>query len=126
MKRTDIKSHCPVNFTLEAVGDPWTLLILRDIAFFEKKTFKDFLASPERITTSVLTNRLSALERNGILIKHPHATDLRSSVYMLTQKGLELIPLLLNMVEWGTKHDPQSTGYEYKSLLHKFKKSGMR
>lgn len=111
MKRTDVKSHCPVNFTLEAVGDPWSLLVLRDIVFFGKKTFKEFAASSERITTSVLTDRLSSLEKNGILTKQPHPTDLRRYVYVLTEKGVGLVPVLLNMMEWGTAHDPRSTGH---------------
>jgi len=119
----DIKSHCPINFTLEVVGDPWSLLILRDIAFFEKNTFKDFLESSERITTNILTNRLFMLEKNGILTKEPHPTDLRSSLYTLTKKGHGLIPLLIAMVKWGTKHDPHSTGHAYKNSFQEFKKN---
>src|SRR3989344_5596201 len=107
MKRMDIKSHCPINFTLEVVGDPWSLLILRDIAFFEKNTFKDFLESSERITTNILTNRLFMLEKNGTL----------------TKKGHGLIPLLIAMVKWGTKHDPHSTGHAYKNSFQEFKKN---
>ncbi|HRH78374.1 MAG TPA: winged helix-turn-helix transcriptional regulator, partial [Cellvibrionaceae bacterium] len=60
MKRTDTKSHCPINFTLEIMGDPWSLLVLRDVVFFGKHTFKEFLESAERITTSVLTSRLNS------------------------------------------------------------------
>lgn len=110
MKRTDIKSHCPVNFTLEVVGDPWSLLVLRDIVFFGKHTFKEFLESSERITTSVLTSRLNSLEKHGVLTKQPHPTDLRSSLYHLTEKGLGLVPMLLAMMEWGTTHDRHSAG----------------
>ena len=56
MKRTDRKSHCPVNFALETVGDPWSLLVVRDIVFHGKHAFGEFLASEERITTSVLAD----------------------------------------------------------------------
>lgn len=122
MKRTDIKSHCPINFTLEAVGDPWSLLILRDITYFGKHTFKDFASSSERITTSVLTNRLTNLEEQGILSKHPHATDKRVSVYRLTEKGLDLVPVLLEMMAWGTKYDPQSAGHRKKAFVARIRK----
>lgn len=111
MKRSDIKSHCPVNFTLEILGDPWSLLVLRDLVFFGKKTFKEFLESSERITTSVLTNRLANLELQGVLAKQPHPTDMRSSIYSLTEKGLGIVPMLLCMMEWGTTYDTKSTGH---------------
>ncbi|RYY73084.1 MAG: transcriptional regulator [Gammaproteobacteria bacterium] len=119
MKRTDIKSHCPVNFTLETVGDPWSLLILRDIVFFDKHTFKEFLGSSERITTSVLTSRLASLEAQGVLSKHPHPTDQRSAIYSLTEKGLGLVPMMLCMMEWGTSHDPDSMGHRKKELVER-------
>ncbi|HEY6528835.1 MAG TPA: helix-turn-helix domain-containing protein [Cellvibrionaceae bacterium] len=121
MKRTDTKSHCPVNFTLELIGDPWSLLVLRDIVFFGKQTFKEFLDSSERITTSVLTSRLSNLEKHGILTKQPHATDLRSSLYRLTEKGLGLVPMLLAMMEWGTTYDAKSAGRRKKDFVERIK-----
>lgn len=121
MKRTDIKSHCPVNFTLEIIGDPWSLLVLRDIVFFDKHTFKEFLESSERITTSVLTNRLANLEKQGVLAKQPHPTDLRSAIYTLTEKGLGLVPMLLCMMEWGTTNDANSTGHRKKEFVERIK-----
>ncbi len=117
MKRTDIKSHCPINFTLEILGDPWSLLVLRDVVFFGKQTFKEFLESSERITTSVLTSRLNNLEAEGILLKRPHPTDQRSALYQLTEKGIGLVPVLLAMMEWGTRHDPKSAGHRKKDLV---------
>jgi DNA-binding HxlR family transcriptional regulator len=117
MKRTDTKSHCPINFTLEILGDPWSLLVLRDIVFFGKQTFKEFLESSERITTSVLTSRLVSLENHGIVLKQPHPTDQRSALYKLTEKGIGLVPVLLAMMEWGTRHDPHSAGHRKKALV---------
>ena len=84
MKRTDRKSHCPVNFALETVGDPWSLLVVRDIVFHGKHAFGEFLASEERITTSVLADRLATLVRTGILAKRRSATDRRKESYSLT------------------------------------------
>ena len=122
MKRLDKKSDCPVNFTLEAVGDPWSLLILRDIVYFGKHTFKEFLSSEERIATNMLSDRLAKLERNGILKKELHPSDKRRDLYILTKKGLDLIPLLLNMMEWGTKYDPKSTGHTKKAFVERIRK----
>jgi DNA-binding HxlR family transcriptional regulator len=122
MKRTDVKSHCPINHTLETIGDPWSLLILRDIVFFGKHTFKEFFESSERITTSVLTDKLVNLEKNGILTKQTNPEDQRRVIYVLTEKGLDLIPTLLSMMQWGTSYDPESTGHRKKELVDRIKK----
>lgn len=122
LKRTDVKSHCPINFTLEAVGDSWSLLILRDIMYSGKHTFKDFFDSEERITSSVLADRLSHLVKNEVLIKEPSPADKRSAAYVFTEKGLGLIPILLDMMEWGTTQDPQSLGHEKKDFVARIRK----
>lgn len=109
MKRT-AKSHCPVNFALETVGDSWSMLIVRDIVFGGKKTHGEFLRSEEKIATNILAQRLTHLVDVGILIKKPHATDKRKDLYDLTDKGLDLIPILFELSYWGTRHDPQTTG----------------
>ncbi|HET9059381.1 MAG TPA: helix-turn-helix domain-containing protein [Acidimicrobiales bacterium] len=106
MKRRDRKSHCPVNVALETFGDPWTLLVVRDIVFHGKHTFGEFFASAERVTTSVLADRLASLVAAGILTKHPSATDGRKECYRLTDKGLGLIPVLVEMANWSIGHDP--------------------
>ncbi len=106
MKRTDHKSHCPINFSLEVVGDPWTLLVVRDIVFYGKHTFSEFMASAERITTSVLADRLALLVEKGILHKSPSTEDKRREVYVLTAKGLALIPVLVELANWGVAYDP--------------------
>lgn len=108
MRRTDIKSHCPINFALEVVGDPWSLLIVRDIVYFGKKTYGEFLESDERIATNVLACRLADLEHRGILQKHPHDFDKRKEVYVLTDRGLDLIPILLDLACWGACHDVET------------------
>lgn len=109
MKRTDSKSHCPVNFALETFGDAWSLLIVRDIVFWGKRTYGEFLSSGEGIATNVLAARLAHLEQKGILSKGAHETDKRKEVYSLTEKGLGLIPILLEMSGWSSEHDPQTT-----------------
>jgi DNA-binding HxlR family transcriptional regulator len=108
VKRNDKKSDCAINFSLETFGDPWSLLIVRDIIYFGKRTYGEFLASDERIGTSVLARRLAALEKKGILTKTLNKTDKRKEEYRLTSKGLDLIPLLLDLAEWGGTHDPDT------------------
>lgn len=105
MKRTDRKSHCPVNFALETVGDPWSLLVVRDIVFYGKHAFGEFLASEERITTSVLADRLATLVRTGVLAKERSTADRRKESYALTSKGLALIPILVELASWGVRYD---------------------
>lgn len=109
MKRAENKSHCPVNFALETFGDAWSLLIVRDIVFWGKRTYGEFLDSGEGIATNVLAARLAHLESKGILSKGPHESDRRKEVYALTEKGLALIPILLEMSGWSATYDPETT-----------------
>ena len=108
MKRTDQKSHCAVNFALESVGDSWSLLIVRDIAFNGKHTFHEFLASEERIARNILANRLAQLEHQGIVARQPDPQDRRVGFYTLTDKGIDLIPVLLALSTWSAKYDPDT------------------
>ena len=105
MKRSDNKSRCPINFSLETIGDNWSMLIVRDIVYFGKKTFNEFLNSEEGISTNILTARLNHLEHKNVLVKMPHPTDKRKEIYGLTEKGLDLIPILLELAIWGFGHD---------------------
>ncbi|MDB5085239.1 MAG: transcriptional regulator [Bacilli bacterium] len=108
MKRSDNKSHCPINFALETFGDPWSLLIVRDIVYAGKRTYGECLNSEEGIASNILANRLVQLEQKGILVKRPHDTDKRKDVYSLSEKGLDLIPVLHELAGWGAKHDPET------------------
>jgi DNA-binding HxlR family transcriptional regulator len=109
MKRAENKSHCPVNFALETFGDTWSLLIVRDIVFWGKRTYGEFMDSGEGIATNVLAARLAHLEQKGILRKGPHPSDGRKEMYTLTEKGLALIPILLEMCGWSAQHDTETT-----------------
>ena len=95
-----------MNFALETVGDPWSLLVVRDIVFYGKHAFGEFLASEERITTSVLADRLATLVRTGVLAKERSTADRRKESYALTSKGLALIPILVELASWGVRYDP--------------------
>jgi DNA-binding HxlR family transcriptional regulator len=109
MKRMDRKSDCAINFSLENFGDPWSLLIVRDIFYHGKRTYGEFLASDERIGTSVLARRLAALEKSGVLLRIPNEQDKRTIEYQLTQKGLHLIPVLEALTAWGATYDPDTS-----------------
>jgi DNA-binding HxlR family transcriptional regulator len=102
---SNLRSDCPVNFAVEILGDKWSLLIIRDIIFWGKKTYGDFLRSDEGIATNILASRLASLEKGGILSKATDAADKRKDVYRVTEKGLDLIPVLIEMVAWSAKND---------------------
>lgn len=105
------RSNCPVNFGLEAFGDRWSLLIIRDIIFWGKKTYSDFLRSDEQIATNILAARLASLEEAGIVFRTAHPTDKRKDVYGLTTRGLDLIPLMVEIISWsGKQGDWQAIG----------------
>jgi DNA-binding HxlR family transcriptional regulator len=109
MKHTQHRrSDCPINFALETFGDTWSLLIIRDIVYFGKQTYGEFLASEEGIATNILANRLARMEQQGILMKLPHPTDVRKERYVLTEKGLDLIPVMVEIANWSAEHDPQT------------------
>ena len=109
MKHTNHRrSDCPINFALEIFGDPWSLLLIRDIVYFGKKTYGEFLASEEGMATNILASRLAHLEHQGILTKKPSPSDKRKEEYALTEKGLDLIPVLVEMANWSAQHDPHT------------------
>lgn len=104
MKRIYRNPTCPINFALESFGDSWSLLIIRDIISEGKKTYKEFLESKEAISTNILASRLKQLQKSGILVKKQDPTDKSKHTYELTEKGLDLIPIVMEMALWGTKH----------------------
>lgn len=112
-----LRSHCPLNFVLEAVGDRWSLLILRDIVFRGKHTYGEFLKSEEGFATNILASRLVDLVEAGILRRDPHATDGRKDVYSMTEKGLDFIPMMFEMMLWSHKHDPDSLAKRIEPLV---------
>lgn len=109
MKKQLQRSKCPINFSLETFGDSWSLLIVRDIVFWGKKTYGEFLDSKEGIASNILAARLRHLVATGLLKKLPNPKDKRQSLYQLTDKGLDLIPVLLEMAGWATRNDPHTT-----------------
>jgi DNA-binding HxlR family transcriptional regulator len=91
---------------LDVLGDRWTLLILRDLAFKNRRYFQDFLGASERISSNILTDRLRRLERWKLIEGYADPADGRRIRYFLTDDGLDLIPVLLEMTIWGSKRHP--------------------
>jgi DNA-binding HxlR family transcriptional regulator len=103
---SDHRSGCPINLTLEVVGDKWSLLILRDMMFGNKRHFRELLRSEEGISSNILADRLRMLVEQGIITKAGDPTHLQKAIYSLTEQGIELLPVLAQMAVWGRKYLP--------------------
>jgi DNA-binding HxlR family transcriptional regulator len=106
--RQQQSGKCPITFALDMFGDKWSLIILRDIVFKGKKHYREFLDAPEKISTNILASRLKKMETEGLLKKTQDTQNLSRFVYRLTDKGKDLLPLLLEMIEWSVKYNPQA------------------
>ena len=89
-------------------GDKWTLLIIRDLMFKRKKHFGEFTDPEENIATNILANRLKKLEHDGIVTRQRDSVSRAKFNYKLTTKGLELMPMMLDIIDWAEKHDPKT------------------
>lgn len=102
--KIEFRSSCPISTALDIFGDKWSLLIIRDLMFNEKSTYGDFLNSEEKIATNILADRLTTLECGEIISKHNHPESKLKVLYKLTPKGLDLIPVLVEIIAWSEKH----------------------
>jgi DNA-binding HxlR family transcriptional regulator len=101
------RSGCPINLTLEVVGDKWSLLIIRDMMFGNRRHFRELLAkSEEGIASNILAGRLKRLVEQGIVSRADDPSHKQKAIYSLTGKGIELLPVLAQMSAWGLKHLP--------------------
>lgn len=105
LPKADRRSGCPISIALELLGDAWSLLIVRDLMFKGRRTFNEFLAGGEGIATNILAERLRRLEGAGIVDKRPDPEDRRRMLYALTRKGLDLAPVLVELVVWSAAHE---------------------
>jgi DNA-binding HxlR family transcriptional regulator len=104
-KQAKRRSACPLNASIEMLGDRWSLLIIRDMMLRGARTYKEFLASDEGIATNILADRLSRLTDYGILTTESDPSDGRKQIYRLTAKGIDLAPILTEMVLWAGTHE---------------------
>ncbi|MCB2099906.1 MAG: helix-turn-helix transcriptional regulator [Rhodobacterales bacterium] len=98
-----MRSPCPIASALDLIGDKWTLLVVRDLMFFGKSRYGEFLDSPEGIATNILADRLRRLEDGGIVVREGAG---RRHDYRLTDKGEALRPVLKSLIDWGLAHIP--------------------
>ena len=98
------QSGCPVAYSLDVFGDKWTLVIIRDMLMAGKRHYGEFLNSRERIASNILADRLKKLEEAGIVSKETDPGNQAKIIYTLTPRGVDLIPLFLEIVLWGTQH----------------------
>jgi DNA-binding HxlR family transcriptional regulator len=100
------RSLCPVNLALEVFGDKWSLIIIRDIMFEGKRSFRELLQSEEKMATNILTDRLVKLENEGVISKAGDPEHKQKNIYKLTAKGIDLLPVLVEIGAWSIKYKP--------------------
>lgn len=120
MANTKKRSNCPISCSLEVWGDKWSLLIVRDLIFFKERTYGDFLKSDEKIATNILATRLQMLEENGIISKLDHPASKAKILYKLTPKGIDLLPLMIEINIWADKY--LTIPIEQREILKEIKK----
>ena len=105
--RSDHRSGCPINLTLEVLGDKWSLLIIRDVIFGNRRHFRELLVkSEEGVASNILADRVKRLEEQGIITRANDPSHKQKSIYSLTEQGIELLPVLAQMAGWGRKYLP--------------------
>ena len=101
------RSGCPINLTLEVLGDSWSLIVLRDIMFGDRRSYRELLAkSEEGIASNVLSARLKHLVSTGLLTRAADPTHRQRVLYSLTESSIELVPVMAALGAWGRKHLP--------------------
>ena len=101
------RSNCPINLTLEVLGDKWSLLIIRDMMFGGRRHFRELLLrSEEHIASNILADRLKRLVEQGLIVKANDPSHKQKSIYSLTEKCIQLVPVMAHMAGWGSQHLP--------------------
>ncbi|MES9944061.1 MAG: helix-turn-helix domain-containing protein [Candidatus Thiodiazotropha sp.] len=98
------RSECPIACGLDVIGDHWTLLVIRNLMFLGLHEYKDMLNAEEQISSSILSNRLKKLERDGLVASLPHPESQRRKLYFLTTKGKDLIYMMTELVIWSNNY----------------------
>ena len=122
MNKSGKRSDCPVSCSLDIWGDKWSLLIIRDLMDKKECTYGDFLKSPEGIATNILASRLQVLEENKLIEKLPHPDSKAKVLYRLTDKGIDLVPLMIEINLWAEKYFSNISA-DRKAMLKDVKKN---
>ena len=116
----NFRSSCLIASALDLIGDKWSLLIVRDMLMHQKKTFKEFASSDENVATNLLSSRLKLLESLAVISKRKLSTNKKENIYLLTEKGLALAPLIMELVIWSDnyvrKYNRKMNKYETKKM----------
>lgn len=121
-KKIDFRSQCPISMALDIFGDKWSLLVLRDLIFNNKTTYGEFLDTDEKIATNILADRLATLETGGIISRDIHPESKAKVLYKLTTKGIDLIPVLVEIIVWSEKyHDVHPHAIQFVKMIKKDK-----
>lgn len=120
------RSNCPLSSSLDLFGDKWTLLIIRDLLFYRERTFKDFSSSKENISSSRLADRLSKLEKLNVITKTNHPTNKKVYIYKLTQKGLDLTPIIAECMNWSYTYLNKHISEKSREIIEAYRKNPKR
>src|SRR5688572_24715630 len=107
-KLPDPRSHCPIAYGLEFIGDKWTLIVLRDLIMARKRYFQELLGGSEGIASNILSSRLKLLEAAGMITRKADPAHARRVIYQPTGKALDLLPLMTELMRWSAKYDAKS------------------
>lgn len=97
----EFRCNCPITSAIDLMGDKWSLVVVKNMLLYNQKTFKELLEANENIATNILSSRLKALEKNGFITKTKPANNKKTNIYLLTEKGLSLIPIIVELALWG-------------------------
>jgi DNA-binding HxlR family transcriptional regulator len=106
MKKITRRSNCPVSFSLDFLGDKWSLLLIRDMVLYNKSAYGEFLTSPEKISTNILADRLAVLEQYGFITRRVSTEKKNKIIYGMTEKSIDLVPIIMEYTIWGAKYNP--------------------
>lgn len=120
------RSDCPISCSLDVIGDKWSLLIIRDVMLRGKMSYSEFLNSEEGIATNILVSRLATLEDEDILVREVAPANKSKYIYSLTQKGADLMPIIIELMDWGAKYNKNCPRKELGQKIKKDKAAVVR
>ncbi len=119
----NFRSNCPLSLGLDLFGDKWSLLIVRDLLYYKERTFKDFSLAKEKISSARLSDRLSKLEDLKIITKSNHPTNKKVFIYRLTQKGLDLAPIIAECMSWSYTYFNEHLSDKTKKIVEAYQEN---
>ena len=125
MNTIEKRSTCPINYSVEIFGDKWMLLLLRDLMFNGKNSFLEFRASEEKISSAVLTEKLNILLNEGIVSKVTSPKNASKFLYLITDKGIDMVPVMVEFLSWGSRYNPDGGPKAWRDRIKQNKKKAI-